>query len=410
MSSSTSGENTQMDEGTDEEIDVLNCTDDQICEVTNRPHISFHVTSFVPDFNNRYNQLSTLKYPQCVKASLALIVDIIRLNYRKAMQDFELQVYLINEYIFGKIEKLYKQNVPRPYVEFQLMDTLLNFLLTLTETPDIRNNIILTIFPCDIPRFDYFGNFICYCINRSRTELLDAAGLWLQQVGLRSPYCKELVMHVMNYFLKESPDTKPNFIATSTSSPHFISNLLTVLAYAFKNINPPNEILQLVDSWIHTNPNVLTITLSYTPPLPPGAITMPSVLPIAGLLSWCVLHPAREEAYHYDRHNPVECERFALFTSIHHRALFAVSSLRKNTLNQHVIAAQDLEEIIEKLVERLRSPLATVSKASYIFAAGRLFEVIQSTTAANCIYGNKQKLQYLLGILGAVHYCYTKSS
>lgn len=109
-------------------------------------------------------------------------------------------------------------------------------------------------------------------------------------------------------------------------------------------------------------------------------------------ISWCVLHPAREEAYHYDRHNPVECERFALFTSIHHRALFAVSSLKKNTLNQHVIAAQDLEEIIEKLVERLRAPLATVSKASYIFAAGRLFEVIQSTTAANCIYGNKREL------------------
>ncbi|KAK0163542.1 hypothetical protein PV327_007213 [Microctonus hyperodae] len=406
---STSGENSQVEEETDEEIDVLNCTDDQISLPPSQPKISHYLRTLVPNFDTRYNQLWTLKYPHCIKASLTLIADINHLNYRNGLHDFELQVYLIEEFIFGKIDELCKKNQARSCLEFQMIDTLFNFLLALSKTPDIRNNIVLTIFPCDVPRCVFFGNFICYCIDRAQSQILDAAGLWLQQAGMKSPHSKELVMHIINYFLHESADTKPNFIATSTTAPHFISNMLTVVTYIFTSSNPPNEILRLVDTWIHTNPNVLTVPLSYIPPLPPGAITMPPVLPIAGLLFWCCLHPAKEEAYHYDRRNAIECERNALFTSIHHRVLFAVSSLKTNNTIQHLIAAQDLEVIIEKLVEHLRTPLATVSKASYIYAAGRLFEAIQTTTAVKCIYGNKQKLQYLLGILGRVHYFYTNS-
>lgn len=55
-------------------------------------------------------------------------------------------------------------------------------------------------------------------------------------------------------------------------------------------ILPPNVLLELFTEWISDNP---ILCLASQPPLslPAGAISMPVMTPLAGLIRWCVLAP-----------------------------------------------------------------------------------------------------------------------
>lgn len=56
---------------------------------------------------------------------------------------------------------------------------------------------------------------------------------------------------------------------------------------------PPDMLLEVFTDWVSDNP---TLCLANQPPLalPPGAISMPVVTPLAGLIRWCVLAPIYE--------------------------------------------------------------------------------------------------------------------
>lgn len=66
---------------------------------------------------------------------------------------------------------------------------------------------------------------------------------------------------------------------------------------------PPDMLLEVFTDWLTDNP---TLCLVPQPPLalPPGAISMPVVTPLTGLISWCVLAPIYQtpvESPTYDR-------------------------------------------------------------------------------------------------------------
>lgn len=56
---------------------------------------------------------------------------------------------------------------------------------------------------------------------------------------------------------------------------------------------PPDMLLDVFTDWVADNP---TLCLANQPPLalPPGAISMPVVTPLAGLIRWCVLAPIHQ--------------------------------------------------------------------------------------------------------------------
>lgn len=72
-----------------------------------------------------------------------------------------------------------------------------------------------------------------------------------------------------------------------------MTSVTDLYLHNFKNgevETPPDMLLEVFTDWLTDNP---TLCLVPQPPLalPPGAISMPVVTPLTGLISWCVLAP-----------------------------------------------------------------------------------------------------------------------
>lgn len=61
-----------------------------------------------------------------------------------------------------------------------------------------------------------------------------------------------------------------------------------------KSMHPPPMLLDLFTNWMHQHPT-MCLSLELPIALPPGAIPMPTVSPLAGLIRWCVMSPIHQQ-------------------------------------------------------------------------------------------------------------------
>lgn len=190
---------------------------------------------------------------------------------------------LISEFVFGEVERRRKRNVTMAIQELQLIELLSDFFQSPGGSPAIRNALFLSLFPADNIRHKILGNLVSLSIATQNKAVLNATGIWMQQLGSTSPQSVGLAKHILNDYFVFTPNSIDKLKQLPALAPHFTANLLTAIGEVYEDKDPSTELLRLVGEWIDANPSLLLTSLVDNPALPTGGIPMTPITPIAGL-------------------------------------------------------------------------------------------------------------------------------
>ncbi|XP_078052731.1 integrator complex subunit 15 [Augochlora pura] len=337
--------------------------------------------------------LRKLDFPYCAREALCRI-EILCGRPGKQM---DLQLDLISEFVFGEIERRKKRNSTIAIQELQLIEVLSDFFQSPGGSAAVRNAVFLSLFPADSPRNKILGNLVSLAIATQNKAVLNATGIWMQQLGSTSSQSVGLARHVLNDYFVLTPKSIDKLKQLPVLAPHFTANLLTAIGEVYEEKDPPTELLRLVGEWIDENPSLLLTPLMDNPALPTGGIPMTPITPIAGLFRWCILCPLRLK-------NTENCqEQKKLYSKIQQLLMDSVLKLKNSGNNKHAISAQHFAATTRALSSNLGSH-STASITSRDLAMERLAQAISAAMSANCIYGNKQELLALLQPLAYQHF------
>lgn len=123
----------------------------------------------------------------------------------------------------------------------------------------------------------------------------------MQQLGPTSAPCLDLANNLIQDFIIFSDKCSDQLRTLPLIASRFAINFMTASADLYLNDSknndysrqvtvPPDMLLDVITEWVTNNP---ALCLATQPPLalPQGAISMPVVTPLAGLIRWCVLAP-----------------------------------------------------------------------------------------------------------------------
>lgn len=106
-----------------------------------------------------------------------------------------LQIELVNEFIFGELDRLKLRDFPVAIHELQLIETFVNFFESPGGSPAVRNAVFLSLFPAETSRSKILGNLVSLAISIQNKAVLNAAGIWMQQLGSASQQCQSSPSH-----------------------------------------------------------------------------------------------------------------------------------------------------------------------------------------------------------------------
>ncbi|XP_033221327.1 uncharacterized protein C7orf26 homolog [Belonocnema kinseyi] len=339
--------------------------------------------------------LRKLDFPLCARDAL---YQIEKLCTRPGKQ-MELQIDLMSEFVFGEIERRRKRNVPAAIQELQLIEVQSDFFQSPGGIPAVRNALFLSLYPAGSPRYKILGNLVSLAITIHNKAVLNAAGIWMQQLGSTSQESVGLARHILNDYFVLTSKSVDRLQQLPILTPHFTANLLTAIGEVYKDKNPPTEVLRLIGEWINDNPSLLLTSLMDNPALPTGGIPMTPITPIAGLFRWCILSPVRTAAEGSTQNEDEQ----KLYSKIQHLLMDSVLRLKSSGSNKHAISAQHLAATTRALTLVLQS-FSNIEPTSRDLAMERLAQAVSSAMSANCIYGNKQELLLLLQSLSYQHF------
>lgn len=310
---------------------------------------------------------------------------------------------LISEFVFGELDRRKKRNTTVAIQELQLIEILSDFFQSPGGSPAVRNALFLSLFPADSPRYRTLANLVSLAIATQNKAVLNAAGIWMQQLGSTSSQSVGLARHVLDDYFVLTPRSIDKLKQLPMLAPHFTANLLTAIGEVYEDKDPPTELLGLVGEWIDENSSLLLTPLMDNPALPTGGIPMTPITPIAGLFRyvtlratitrennlslfprWCILSPLRNDAAVNNRE---ESRKF--YSKVQQLLMDSVLRLKNNGSNKHAISAQHLAFTTRLLTTRLQNQ-PNVTVASRDLAMERLAQAVSAAMSANCIYGNKR--------------------
>ncbi|XP_063978039.1 integrator complex subunit 15 [Diachasmimorpha longicaudata] len=356
----------------------------------------------MPEGEFNYYYLRKLDFPHCAKEALVAIAKMPRAANSTAYRQIQLQTELINEFVFGEIEKLKQQKKTRALQEFQLIEVLSEFFRNPDHSPAVRNAIFLLLFPAEYPRYEILGNLVSMAIATQNREVLDSSGMWIQQLGSTSTQSVDLAKHILDDYFVYTPNSIDKLNKLPVLVPHFTANLLTAIGEVYRLEDPPNKLLKLAGDWIDDTPGLLATPLMDNPALPLGGIPMTPITPIAGLFRWCILSPARSKPENVE--NTIIEERNQFYSKIQQLLMDAVLRLKNSGSNKHAISTQHLAQTTRALTTLLEEPETADNKPRRNLAMERLAQAVSTAMSANCIYGNKQELLALLQPLACRHF------
>ncbi|XP_020295342.1 uncharacterized protein C7orf26 homolog isoform X2 [Pseudomyrmex gracilis] len=305
---------------------------------------------------------------------------------------------LISEFIFGEIERRKKRNMTTAIQELQLIEIMSDFFQSPGGVPAVRNALFLSLFPADSSKHKILGNLVSLAIVTQNKAVLNAAGIWMQQLSSISLQSIGLARHVLNDYFVLTPQSIDKLKQVSIFAPHFTANLLTAIGEVYEDKDPPTKLLRLIGEWIDENPSLLLSPLTDNPALPSGGIPMTPITPIAGLFRWCILSPLRDTE---NTENYEELRKF--YSKVQQLLMDSVLCLSNSSTNKHAISAQHLASITRLLTTNLQNR-PNIDTASRDLALERFAQAINAAMSTNCIYGNKQELLLLLQPLSYQHF------
>ncbi|KAL0108978.1 hypothetical protein PUN28_014224 [Cardiocondyla obscurior] len=299
-----------------------------------------------------------------------------------------------------EMDKKKKRNMTVELKKLHLIEIMSDFFQSPGSSPAVRNALFLSLFPADSSRHKILGNLVSMAITTQNKAVLNAAGIWMQQLGSTSLQSVGLARHLLSDYFVLTPKSIDKLKQLPTLAPHFTANLLTAIGEVYEDKDPPIELLRLISEWIEENPSLLLTPLMDNPPLPIGGIPMTPITPIAGLFRWCILSPLR-----YDNaENAANREELRVFYSkVQQLLMDSVLRLTNNGSNKHAISAQHLASTTRLLTANLQNR-SNIDTSLRDLAMERLAQAVSTAMSANCIYGNKQELLALLQPLSYQHF------
>lgn len=271
--------------------------------------------------------------------------------------------------------------------EFQLILVLIEFFSQ--PGPDsTRNAVFLSLFGTNLTpqRSKILCKLISTSVSGSVAPLLSSAGTWMQQVGCTTPPSLEVAQSLVSDFIIFSRKTSEQLKQLPLVAPHFAANLMTAVADLYLNDQrgnlspPPDALLDVFCEWVTENPS-LCLASQQPLALPAGAITMPVVTPLAGLIRWSVLAPIVSNTGTYSN----------LHLSLLQTLLEIVSNGPPTALN-----AQHLALIINPLKNQaahlISEKIDPSQDADFQKCMERFAQAVQVGLTSNCVYGNIPQL------------------
>lgn len=349
--------------------------------------------------NDIKQALRKLEFPYCAKEALSRIEILCN----RSGKQIDLQGDLMTEFVFAEIEIRKERNMTVAMQELQLLEVFSDFFQSPGGNPAVRNAVFLSLFPAGTRRYKILGNLVSLAIATQNKAILNAAGIWMQQLGSTSDESIMLAGHIINDYFVLTPKFIDKLKQLPILASHFTANLLTAICEYYEE--PPIELLRLIGEWIDENPSLLLTPLMDNPALPSGGIPMTPITPIAGLFRWCILSPLRTDDTICSNNMFIakEDDRAKCYSKIQQLLMDSVLRLKNSGNNKHAISAQHLAATVRLLTNNLRT-CTNVNSTLRDLAMERLGQAVSAAMSANCIYGNKQELLILLQPLSYQHF------
>lgn len=305
---------------------------------------------------------------------------------------------LISEFVFLERNKdvdIRRGQSPQQYAnmnlnkiqEFQLILVLIEYFSQ--PCPDsTRNAVFLSLFGTNLTpqRSQILCKLISTSVSGSVAPLLSSAGTWMQQVGCTTPPSLEVAQSLVSDFIIFARKTSEQLKQLPLVAPHFAANLMTAVADLYLNDQrniltaPPDALLDVFCEWVTDNP-ALCLASQQPLALPTGAIAMPVVTPLAGLIRWSVL-------------SPIVSNR-PTYSSLHLALLQTLLDV-VNSGPPTALSAQHLSLIVGPLKNQAARLLAEkvdpAEDENFKKCMERFAQAVQVGLSANCVYGNIPQL------------------
>uniref|UniRef100_A0A182UMY7 Uncharacterized protein n=2 Tax=Anopheles merus TaxID=30066 RepID=A0A182UMY7_ANOME len=348
------------------------------------------------------SMLRKSEFPDMARDALAIIENLI-INRNK----HDMAMDLIAEFVFrerrdepargGQFAKQSAQPRLSPIEEFQLVLVLCDFFSR--PGPDAtRNAVFLSLFGGSNTRTSVLNKLISTAVSGSIAPLLCAAGTWMQQLGCTSPASLELAQCIVRDFVIFSKNSSEQLKSLPLVAPRFAANLMTAVTDLYLNgtaksqlIPPPDLLLDVITDWVSENPS-LCLASQQQLALPSGAIAMPVITPLAGLIRWCVL-------------SLLVTNRQELYSKLH---LAVLQSLLEATPpittppTLQPINAQHLLLIVNTIqveMETLTQQGMSLEEENLQNCLERFAQAVQVGLTSRCIFGNITQLMFRLEAL-----------
>lgn len=277
--------------------------------------------------------------------------------------------------------------------EFHIVCILIEFL-SKPGADASRNAVFLSLFGNNFTpgRSSILSKLISTSISGSVAPCLASAGTWMQQLGCTSTVCSEIVRTLVKDFVTYSRKMCEQFKILPMVAPRFAANFMTAVADLYMNESrgfPPDSLLEVFTEWITDNPQ-LCLASQLPLALPPGAIAMPVVTPLAGLIRWTVLSGVPQS----------KCPNSSAYSKLHLGLLETMMQIPPPNGPATAINSQHLIQIIHPLnaYERqlVSENIAPETCEHFQVMLERFAQAIQVALYSRCVYGS---IPQLLGLL-----------
>lgn len=307
----------------------------------------------------------------------------------------DLAMDLISEFVF--CEKNKDIDSRKPYTvtsslnviqEFQLVFVLCEFFARPGQDAT-RNAVFLSLFGGSItqPRTSVLVKLISTSVSASIAPLLSSAGCWMQQLGCTSEPSLELARNLVKDFVTFAKKASEQLKTLPMLAPRFSANFMTAVTDLYLNeakgeiLAPPEMLLEVFTDWVSENPS-LCLASQEPLALPVGAIAMPVIPPLAGLIRWCVLAPL----------STTKC----CYSKLHLSILQSLQQTPQTNGPPTALNVQHLGLTINSLllqVELLRKNNRNPENDEMMqMSLERFAQAVQVALASRCIYGSTAQL------------------
>lgn len=253
-----------------------------------------------------------------------------------------------------------------------------------------RNAMFLSLFasPTSITRINVLVKLVSTSVSALIAPLLCAAGTWMQQLGCTSQSSLDLAQNLVTDFIVFAQKASEQLKFLPQVAPRFTANTITAVAELYLNEMhdsrsvPPPILLDTFTEWVSSNPE-LCLASQKPLVLPSGAIAMPVLTPLAGLIRWCVLAPLMDPAKSYSR--------------LHLAIIQTMQQTPPPIGSPTVINAQHLCLIVATLEGKylqIKRPenYSKTSEERFQLCLERFAQAVQVALSSHCVYGSIPQL------------------